>query len=331
MQVEKLTQGWLRDREKRGYGRDLEFMDWAAQTAERAKETLIHLLRKYQIQPFDILEILAHSKSEEWFHTHLTVRKKLRSFEHRERDAKSLEKAILVLDQWRSYLIQETNAIEWNHYPEIATLELVAKVLRDLGPSQKHRATEVRLRCCAQWLAEIMKHHARWDHPLYEHIGYLVKAAFPKDWNPAGDIREAAKKLVKGWDYRKRWIDQQNYPIWIVDNRVKIVHVNQPAGRLLRVRPWEAIGKDVNFLVKPLFARFRENGDMTQRTFQGEYSKVLTGKRFEWKTTLTLEREVMNKFYEKEKQFIKYDVLVQREIGSGANAGIMTYLTERKT
>jgi hypothetical protein len=56
-----MIRGWLGDREKRGYGQDREFMAWAAQTAERAKETLIHLLRKYQIQPFHILEILAHS------------------------------------------------------------------------------------------------------------------------------------------------------------------------------------------------------------------------------------------------------------------------------
>jgi PAS domain-containing protein len=178
--------------------------------------------------------------------------------DHRERDAKTLEKAVSILDQWRDYLIQETNAVEWDQYPELAKLEIVAKVLRDLGPSQKHRATEVRLRCCAQWLAETIKHHAGWDHPLYEHIGYLVRAAFPKDWNPAGEIREAAKKLVRGWDYRKRWIDKRNYPIWIVDNRLKIVHVNQPAGRLLGVRPWEAVGKDVNFLVQPLLAQSRK-------------------------------------------------------------------------
>ena len=91
-EVEEMIRGWLGDREKRGYGQDREFMAWAAQTAERAKETLIHLLRKYQIQPFHILEILAHSKSEEWFYTHLVVRKKLRSASLREKDAKPWRK-----------------------------------------------------------------------------------------------------------------------------------------------------------------------------------------------------------------------------------------------
>jgi hypothetical protein len=70
---------------------------------------------------------------------------------------------------------------------------------------------------------------------------------------------------------------------------------------------------------------------MTSKTFQVEYSKVLAGKRFEWKTTLTLEREVTNKFYEKEKQIVNYDLLVQREIGTRSNEGTRTYLTPLKS
>jgi hypothetical protein len=79
LEVEQLTQGWLRDRNKRGYFKDTEFKNWAEKTTEGAKQTLIHLLRRYQIQPFDILETLAVYKTEEWFHTDRTVTKKLRS------------------------------------------------------------------------------------------------------------------------------------------------------------------------------------------------------------------------------------------------------------
>ena len=192
-----MIQGWLRDREKRGFWRDPDFMDWAAQTAEGAKETLIHLLRKYQIQPFDILENLALYKSEERFHTHLTVRKKLCSAPLRELDAKALDKAVSILDEWWSYLTQETHALELEQYPNMEHIKLVAKNLRELGPSRPHRATEVRLRCCAQRLAEGFQHGTGWKNLLYEHIGVLIKAAFPNDWNPASDIRDAAVKMVK--------------------------------------------------------------------------------------------------------------------------------------
>jgi hypothetical protein len=75
-EIDRVITGWLRDRETRGYGRDRDFMRWAEQTAETAKESLIYLLRKYGIQPFDILETLALYKSEEWFYTHLVIRKK---------------------------------------------------------------------------------------------------------------------------------------------------------------------------------------------------------------------------------------------------------------
>ena len=156
-----------------------------------------------------------------------------------------------------------------------------------------------------------------------------MKSAFPKDWGAGGDLKEAAKKMVKGWDYRKRWIDQRNYPIWIVDNRLKVVHVNQPAGRLLGVRLWEATGQHVKFLIEALLGKLRKNSGRTSKTFQKEYLKFLRGKRIEWKTILTLEREVTNKFYEKEKQILDYDFLVQREIGAGHSDGSGTYLTEK--
>jgi hypothetical protein len=39
-------------------------------------------------------------------------------------------------------------------------------------------------------------------NPLYKYAGQLVKTSFPEEWNPAGDIREAAKKLLKS---RAKW------------------------------------------------------------------------------------------------------------------------------
>jgi hypothetical protein len=217
-EADKLITGWLRNRADAGYERDPDFMSWAVKTADTAKEVFVYLLQKYRIQPYDILEILALYKSEEWFYTHLVIRKKLRSAYLREKDARVLEQAALILDQWRSYLIEQTRTFDWNQYPEITHIKRVANALRDLGPSHRHRATKVRLRCCAQQLAQCIENHTPRREPLYEHIGILMKAAFPKDWGAGGD-REAAKKLVKGWDYRIRQIDERNYPVWIVDNR----------------------------------------------------------------------------------------------------------------
>jgi PAS domain-containing protein len=303
-------------------------MKWAEKTAEGGKDTLIHLLRKYQIQPYEILEILALYKSEEWFHTHLNVRRKLRSAALREKDAKVLDKAVCILNEWREYLTYETHAIEVGQYPE--GISLIAKTLRDLGPSQEHRATEVRLRCCAQRLAQEFRNHTGRRNPLYKHIGVLVKSAFPKDWGAGGDLREAAKKLVKGWDYAKRQIDECSYPIWILDNQLKIVHVNQPAGRLLGVRPWEASGKKVDFLIKPLLAKLRADHGSESSSFQRAYFRILQGKGFELKTTLKVECPVTNTFHEKTREFRDYDLLVQHEIGAaGRSVGTRTYLTEQ--
>jgi PAS domain-containing protein len=333
-EVEGMIRGWLGDRKKRGYGRDPDFMDWAAKTAENAKETLIHLLRKYRIQPFEILEILALYKTEEWFHTHINIRKKLRNAPLREKDATSLEKAAQILEQWRSYLIQQTHALEWDEYPEIAQLNLVAKTLRGFGPSHRHRAIEVRLRCCAQRLADEFLHHTAWKNPLYEHIGVLMKSAFQQDWGAAGDLREAAKKMVKGWDYQKRWIDERNYPIWIIDNELNVVHINQPAGRILGTLPWKLAGKNVALLLKALVVKIRTNDRNAAGDFERDYLKFLKhqlkGYGFEWKTTLTLEREVTNKFYENEKQIVDYDFLVQREIPRPSD-GTRSYLTEKQS
>jgi hypothetical protein len=236
----------------------------------------------------------------------------------------------LVLEQWQSYLIQQTRAFKWNEYPEIAPTQLVAKALRDLGPSQRHRATEVRLRCCAQQLAECIENHTPRRNPLYEQIGELMKAAFPNDWGVAGDRKEAAKKLVKGWDYRIRQIDQCDYPVWIVDNRLKIVHVNQAAGRLLGLVPWKTADKHVNFIIQALLARITGRSKLVPKNFQREYLKILNHRGWEWKTVLTLEREVTNKFYEKEKQIIDYKFLAQREIRSRSSPGTATYLTEKE-
>jgi len=326
-----MIQGWLADLKKRGFGRDPDLTAWAAQTAETAKETLIHLLRKYHIQPFGILEIIERYKYEELFHTHRTVRKKLRSAPLRELDAKALDKAVSILDEWWSYLTQETHALELEQYPaNTEQIKLVAKTLRDLGPSQKHRATEVRLRCCAQRLAEEFQRGTGWKNLLYEHIGVLIKAAFPNDWNPAGKIRDAAVKMIKGWDYPIRWIDERNYAIWIVNSHLKVIHVNQPAGHLLGVLPWEAAGKDVRFLIRALVPRFVGNSRESNSDFSKNYLKFLQGRGIEWKTNLTLEREVINKFYEKEKQIVDYVFLVQRELGARVNEGTRTYLTEKE-
>ena len=112
---------------------------------------------------------------------------------------------------------------------------------------------------------------------------------------------------------------------------MKVIHVNQPAGHLLGVLPWKLAGKNVRPLIQALLAKLGGNTRHLASDFERDYLKFLQGRGIEWKTTLTLERDVTNKFYEKEKQIVDYEFLVQREIGARANEGTRTYLTEKKS
>src|SRR5437867_3543767 len=108
-QVEANVAGWLGGHLgiDAGHFPDKEFREWAERTVSKSTETLTYLFLRYRIQPNDVLTILALYKTQEWFYEHIVVREKLRSLKRREKDAKALETAALVLEQWWSYLTQK--------------------------------------------------------------------------------------------------------------------------------------------------------------------------------------------------------------------------------
>ena len=80
-------------------------------------------------------------------------------------------------------------------YPSSDSLRDIARRLRAIGPSKHHRPKNPDLIMFARYLAFIFRRAT--GHPLYEYVGRLLHAALPESWNPAGNLREAAKKLVK--------------------------------------------------------------------------------------------------------------------------------------
>jgi hypothetical protein len=146
------------------------------------------------------------------------TRAKLRSRKKREADARVLEKAAGCLNKWKpvlnervqsDYLVEKLNerptddirklAHEARHRelkcPDPNELLAIARLLRELGPSEKHRPEEAELKMSARTLAEFFI--KRTHKPLYEYIGILLKAGFPEKWNPASNLKDAARKLVK--------------------------------------------------------------------------------------------------------------------------------------
>jgi len=187
------------------------------------------IYRKYRINPHKILNHLGIHKIrtlskdqflsgdwvQRWDGSVLSVtgslsieefKAKIRSLRLREKDALVLGKAADIAAQWKRYLDGPLyfHPAAGDPYPSPASLKKLAKIIKETGPAKSHRPEEVELKVCAQGLASLFKETT--GLPLYGYVGDLIRCAFPERWNPAGDLREAAKKLVKGgkenyWDY----------------------------------------------------------------------------------------------------------------------------------
>lgn len=330
-EVEKLIKKWLGGQLgiEKGLFRSKGFQEWAKKTVSESKETLTYLLRRYRIQPDHVMTILAVHKLKGYTYTHL-LKPKFRQFALRKKDAVALERAAEVLRQWWSYLTFDTHFISLDDYPNADNLRSIARILRDLGPSKTHRPKETDLRVCAQRLAMEFGSHTSWRRPLYEHIGRLLRTAFPDQWNPAGDLKEAAKKLVKGWDWRIEEADRRHYPIWMVDKRLKVIHINQAAARLFEVNRVDLIGKDIRPLIETARHRVSKKGRLEIGKVTRQYLRFLKSPGFEWKTVLALECDVDIGSTKKVGR-IEYDILAQRAFGAGMMGrnwmGTTTYLT----
>jgi len=198
----KDNRGWQLVLEKFSLGRGPRLKLRVA-LIENGSIDLWKLYLRYGILPACILNMLEAFVMADWSFDYLTWNR-LRSGITREKDAKILDKARLILEQYWAYLpnIPKENPFpnyqlddEWNVYPSGPALEWIAKQIRDLFPSQRHKPKHLILILFARELSEHF--FSLTGRPLYEHVGNLFVATFPHIWHPTGEIKEAAKKLVK--------------------------------------------------------------------------------------------------------------------------------------
>ena len=73
-------------------------------------------------------------------------------------------------------------------------LNAIAADIRQRTLNENHRPKGKAARRVVQNLTNVFQLAV--EKPLYEYAGLLTKSCFPEEWNPAGDVREAAKKLI---------------------------------------------------------------------------------------------------------------------------------------
>src|SRR5438093_952936 len=130
----------------------------------------------------------------QWFCASEAVAIRLRSRTKIVKDAKALMRAARILEQWELPVRMRNGAFR-DIYPHGFEVREVARTLEHLGTSRAHRPEGRQVKTYAKVLAEFFKLKAK--RPLYGYIGRLLRAGFWDKWNPAGDLREAAKTLVK--------------------------------------------------------------------------------------------------------------------------------------
>lgn len=169
---------------------------WVKGIVNDASDSFRHLYFQYGILPSSVLNILAECKVVDSARD--ATWDKIRSCRLRDADAQVLEKAAGLVEQWEPFVPPAVMATPYDAdgiYPSSVQLRRIARDIRELGPAQRHRPKEVDLAIFARELASLFRRITQ--RPLYKYVGRLLVTAFPKKWNPAGDIREAAKKLVK--------------------------------------------------------------------------------------------------------------------------------------
>jgi hypothetical protein len=171
-----------------------DLLAWGNRITTEATETLSTLFERYRIPPAEILDELGQCKAHlVVFEEEFAVAARVRSARKRKKDAANLNKAAKILRIWQP-IHPFIKRIE--RYPCADDVASIGKTLLSFGPAQNHRPTKTEIRDCAVKLRSIIQSRAR--NPLYAYIGELLTAAFPDHWNPAADLREATKKLLKG-------------------------------------------------------------------------------------------------------------------------------------
>jgi hypothetical protein len=218
---------WLakRTRGKSLYGP--EFIAWFEKIIEQNRQILRELFHRYGIQPSLILGTLAAQKlqllSREQLESGLWLNGLLkelpswvflaasqfpdpelakfrRNKKLRESRAEILERAAAVLSDYPLYSVADEDQliILVEELPK-QLKAIAARIRRESSPA-RHRPKARAARMVLESLTYIFQSAV--NKPLYEHAGMLTKTCFPEEWNPAGDIREAAKKLVKSRNHK---------------------------------------------------------------------------------------------------------------------------------
>ena len=198
-----------------------KLLAWAKKTATNCDPTLRWLFERYKICPIDVLNIVGSWKAYMVrYRSVIDASVHARSEKARQQQADVLTDAANVLKIWKPLLpfldisaskrcrVASHGKVVWSldpeelkgitkavRCPDPADLEAIAKALRELGPSQAHTIGKLEIKLCARDLTEFFRWKA--SRPLPLHVGAIIQAAFPDDWNPKGDLKEAAKKLVK--------------------------------------------------------------------------------------------------------------------------------------
>lgn len=207
------------------------FKNWMKHTAERIRGPLTEVCIRHQIPPDEILKTLTST----WcvYLMHRQVDSLIRSQKRRKRAMRILDKAAQIVRLLETADVLNGDcywATQWacSHGPVKlegpgSDLEQIGQDLRKL-PAQTHRPQEKALRSCALSLLRVFCHHrakklfsapmdqadkskiAKFRFRMYRPIGELMKAAFsPKIWNPVGNRREAAKKLLLQSQSERIW------------------------------------------------------------------------------------------------------------------------------
>lgn len=171
----------------------MELIGWAARTATRCDPILRRLFDRHKVSPLPVLDILGSWKGYFLcYRDPLKMSGYLRSEKRRKVHSRALFKAATILRLLKP-LYPYTFPVK--SYPKAADLETIAGTLLEFGGPQANRPEELELKDCARQLAQLFRRKT--SKSLPEYVGRLILASFPDQWNPAGDVKEAAKKLLK--------------------------------------------------------------------------------------------------------------------------------------
>jgi hypothetical protein len=169
----------------------LELLEWASRVTLACGPVLRALFDRHSISPIAVLDVLGSWKA------HFVLRRdalqratQLRSSKQRRKDAKVLIRAAETLERWMPLCPFAFNVPK---YPEAGSIRIIAETLLGFGPPQAYRP-ETTIKACARELSQLFLRQT--SKPLPEYVGKLIRHAFPEEWNPASDIKDAAKKLM---------------------------------------------------------------------------------------------------------------------------------------